>query len=519
MNKTRIALAVLAAASAVGTLAPWYTGMQLEEVLQTSIRQGNEQLQESVPGTGVSMELVALERGFFASTAHYRLTLDDTSSGEEPTELLFSDRIEHGPLPLSRLQALELKPVMAASRFELERSEDVIPWFVGAGGGSPLTGSLVLNYDNSVTGRVTLLPLQFAGEGNSVRFSGMNLDVAAGAQSEYLRLAGGMDSLILDLTRDGEPLQVQLKGLSLRSDYRLGQSGLYTGDSRLALQQAQLLLADRPPVEVRDFVQTDRLEELGGQMKGAFGYDIGMLSYGGQPLGSLNLSLSLANLDVLALKNLGDWYTGFLRRLQTQPDGDTGLSAEEHDGLQAGLGALLAGQPKLALDNLSLKTANGESRFNLVVDLARPVSYELPPAELARQLVGKVDARLVLAKPMIRDVVMYQAALDPAVDPAAAALEATQLAEMAGEMATSTQLARVEGDNIVASLSYVDGQIEFNGQTLPAEQFAGLLLSMAPAEAMGLMMGAEDGSAAGDGQDYPAADSGEMATDSEAEPR
>ena len=155
----------------------------------------------------------------------------------------------------------------------------------------------------------------------------------------------------------------------------------------------------------------------------------------------------------------------------------------------------------------------------MVVDLARPVSYELPPAELARQLVGKVDARLVLAKPMIRDVVMYQAALDPAVDPAAAALEASQLAEMAGEMATSTQLARVEGDNIVASLSYVDGQIEFNGQTLPAEQFAGLLLSMAPAEAMGLMMGAEDGSAAGDGQDYPAADSGEMATDSEAEPR
>ncbi|MBV2133053.1 YdgA family protein [Pseudomonas sp. MAP12] len=519
MYKTRIALAVLVAAGVVGTLAPWYTGMQLEEVLQTSIRQGNEQLQDSVPGAGVSMELVAVERGFFTSTAHYRLTLDDTSSGEAPTVLRFSDHIEHGPLPLSRLQSLELKPVMATSRFELERSEDVIPWFVGAGGSSPLTGSLVLNYDNSVTGRVTLLPLQLAGEGNSVRFSGMDLEVAAGAQSEYLRLAGGMDSLSLDLNRDGEPLQLQLKGLSLRSDYRLGQSGLYTGDSRLALQQVQLLQAGKPPVEVRDFVQADRLEELGGQMKGAVGYDIGMLSYGGQPLGSLNLSLSLANLDVLALKNLGDWYTGLLRRLQTQPDGDTGLSAEEQDGLQAGLGALLAGQPKLALDNLSLKTANGESRFSLMVDLARPVSYELPPAELARQLVGKLDVHLVLAKPMIRDVVMYQAALDPAGDPAAAALEATQLAEMADEMASSLQFARVEGDNIVASLSYADGQIEFNGQTLPAEQFAGLLLSVAPAEAMGLMMDGEEGAAAGDRQAQPGADRGAMATDSAVEPR
>ena len=503
MNKTRIALAVLLAAGALGALAPWYTGTQLEEALQHSIRQGNEQLQDSLYGMNVGLELVSLDRGFFSSTAHYRIRASESAPAARPVELLFSDRIEHGPFPWSRLKALELKPVMAASHFELERSDSVQPLFAGAGAGVPLSGSLTLGYDDSVTGRVTLHPLEYANGGQAMRFSGMTLELVLGAQAQSIRLDGGMDSLSLDVVRDDETLQLRLEGLAVHSDHRLGKSGLYLGGNRVTLARAELTAAGRPPLRMSNFVETDRLEEQGGHVSGTAGYDIGMLSYDGKDLGSLSLALSLGNLDATALKSLGEWYRDFLRRLQTQPDGDTGLSEEERSRLQDSLGSLLAGRPSLALDHLAFKTASGESRFSLKVDLARPDAYELPPAELARQTIGKVDARLALAKPMIRDLASYQASLDPGVDQASVALQAAQTADMVGEMATAMQFARVEGDNIVATLSYADGQVDFNGQKMPVEQFAGLLLSRAPAGAMGMAGAAveESGAGAGEGEE------------------
>lgn len=491
MHKTGIALGLIIAAGAAATLAPWYTGTQLEGTLQASIGRGNAQLRESLPGMGASMELVSLERGIFSSTARYRITFAEPQAEDDaPVELLFTDQIEHGPLPLSRLQAFEFTPVMAFSRFNLEHSEAVIPWFVGAGGIAPLSGSLALGYDNSVAGRIRLHPLEFASDGGKLRFSGIDLDLALGAQAESVRLAGAMDSLAFDVTRDDGTLQVRFSGLSLSSDHRLGASGFYVGGSRLALAKVEVLAGDRPPLLIQDFVQTDRIEEKGQSMSGTVAYDIGMLSYDGKPLGAASLGVTLGNLDVAALQQLESWYKEFLARQASPEDAAAALSEADETRLRAGMEALLAGQPSLSLDRLSLKTANGESSFNLRLDLARPESYELPPAELARQFIGKLDARLVLAKPMIRDLVTYQASLAPGAEQAAVARQAAEAAEMAGMLATSMQVGRVEGDNIVTSLSYAAGQVDFNGQVMPAEEFAGLLMAMAPPQAMGLMPGA-----------------------------
>lgn len=491
MHKTGIALGLMIAAGAVATLAPWYTGTQLEGTLQASIGRGNEQLREALPGAGASMELVSLERGIFSSTARYRVTLREPQSEDDaPVELLFSDHIEHGPLPLSRLQAFELAPVMAVSSFNLELTDAVLPWFTGAGGGAPLNGTLALGYDDSINGRISLRPLEFAAEDGKLRFSGMDLELTLGAQAESVHLAGGMDSLTFDVNRADGAGQIRLSGLNLSSDYRLGTSGFYVGGSRTLLAKVEVLAEDRPPLLLQDFVLTDRIEEQGERMSGSFDYDIGRLSYDGKLLGSAGLGMTLGNLDVAALQQLESLYKDFLVRLDSPEAADAALSEADEARLLEGVGALLAGKPSLSLDRLSLKTANGESRFNVKLDLDKPQSFELPPPELARQFVGKLDARLVLAKPMIRDLMTYQGSLEPGADQAAVAQQASETAEMVGMMATSMQVGRVEGDNIVTSLSYADGQVDFNGQVMPAEDFAGMLLAMAPPGAMGLMSGA-----------------------------
>ena len=491
MHKTGIALGLLVAAGAAATLAPWYTGTQLEGTLQAAISRGNEQLRNALPGANARLELVSLERGVFSSTARYRVDLGQ-ALGEEvgPVELLFTDRIEHGPLPLSRLKALDLQPVMALSTFNLERSDSVLPWFAGAGETAPLSGALAIGYDNRVNGRVSLHPLEFASDEGRLRFSGIDLNLTLGAQAESVHIAGGMDNLSLDFTGDAGAVQVRLDKLDLTSDYRLGPSGYYVGGSRSELREARVEAVGKPPLLMQQLVLTDRVDEQGGRLSGSFDYDVGSLSYDGKPLGSAGFGMTLGNLDVAAVQQLEGWYREFMARLEAPQTTELALTADDEERLRQGLEALLAGKPSVSLDRLSLKTAGGESRFNLKLDFAKPASYELPPAELARQLVARLDARLVLAKPTIRDLISYQASLEPAADPAAVAQQASEAAEMAGMMATSMQVGRVEGDNIVTSLSYADGKVDFNGQVMPAEEFAGLLMAMVPPEALGMLSGA-----------------------------
>lgn len=494
MHKTGIALGLILAAGAAVTLPPWYSGTQLEGTLQAALERGNQQLREALPGQGASLELVALERGIFSSTARYRIAFGEAEGADgDPAELLFSDRIEHGPLPLSRLASFELAPVLAVSRFSLERSAAVTPWFAGAGGAVPLSGYLVLGYDDSVTGQVSLHPLELASDQGRLRFSGIDLALTLGAQAQTVQLSGGMDSLTFDFPRDGEVAQVRLSGLSLNSEHRLGASGFYVGGSRLALARVELLDADRPGLLVENFVQTDRIEEQGSRLSAALDYEVGSLGYGGRPLGSASLGLTLGNLDVAALQRLESWYKELLARMNEPQAQPVALTDSDERRLRDGLEALLAGKPSVSLDRLALRTASGESRFDLRVELDRPQSYELPPAELARQLIGRLEAHLVLGKPTIRDLMNFQASLDPDTDQGAAALQAEEVAELAAMIATSMQVGRVEGEDIVSRLSYAGGQVDFNGQAMPAEEFVAMLAGMAPGSPLELMPGVVDG--------------------------
>jgi uncharacterized protein YdgA (DUF945 family) len=57
--------------------------------------------------------------------------------------------------------------------------------------------------------------------------------------------------------------------------------------------------------------------------------------------------------------------------------------------------------------------------------------------------------------------------------------QAEQMSEMAGMMAVGTQMAAVDGDNIVARFKYAEGQVELNGQKMPLDQFMAMGMGMA----------------------------------------
>ena len=67
------------------------------------------------------------------------------------------------------------------------------------------------------------------------------------------------------------------------------------------------------------------------------------------------------------------------------------------------------------------------------------------------------------------------------------------MTEMASGMALSTELAKLEGDNIVTNLHYADDKVDFNGKQMSVEEFVAMAFASGAGLGMGgAAMGAED---------------------------
>lgn len=489
MNKSAgVLLGIIVAGAAIHTAGAWYTGTQLEGVLNTEIKRANEQIRDSLVGTNTlaSIELISLQTHLFSSTAQYRLNFKSQDTGSESVELLVLENLEHGPLPFSRVKQLKLWPVLAASQYQLQKNPLTEKWFAATQDASPLTGQMTIGYDRSVSATLSLLPLELAPDADSaVKFSGLNLAISLSSDAEQVKIDGYMDHLGLRLvSADRVPMRLELNGLTVASDLHKSPFDFYIGGSVLELKDTQLTFGDNQPTLVlKQIEQRDNLQVTGDFLSGTLAYKIAGISYADKPIGSAQMAWSAKQLDVPALKALGEMYQAKLQEPAQQAAAARGevpqiqFSAAQQALLQIELGKLLAGKPQLALDNFSLKTANGESRMSLVVDLAKPASFDLAPDEQLKQLLARVQARTLVSKPLLLDLTTLQTELDGAQDAESVKTQATMLSSAYGRMLLSTGLFKEEGENLVSNLDYAERQVDLNGQKISLEQFVMLLMA------------------------------------------
>lgn len=194
------------------------------------------------------------------------------------------------------------------------------------------------------------------------------------------------------------------------------------------------------------------------------------------------MALSMKNVDVPSMLVLTKLYQDKMAPVQAaaaagEPVPELQLSDAEQALADTNVNQLLAAKPQVAVENLSLKTTGGESKFSLVVDLAKPSSMELPPLELGKQIIALLDANLSLSKPMIADVAALQAQLGGVTDPEAIEQQSQMASEMISGMAVGTQLATLVGSDVVSKLHYANNEVTFNGQKMTVEQFLSFVMS------------------------------------------
>jgi uncharacterized protein YdgA (DUF945 family) len=489
MNKPAVVLlGFVVAVGVVSAGGAWFTGKQLEPVLQTAIQNANKELKTSMAGVDgtMALELVSLERGVFSSTAHYRLKAQGAVFGEDNPnpELLFVDHIEHGPLPVSRLVTLKWLPVMATSHYELEKNPTTEKWFAAAKDVSPLKGVANIGYSRSVNGNVELLPLVFKDDKSSVSFSGANLNFDSSAEGKKVKADGYMNSLkVAVVDANGSPFEAELAGLTVASNLDKSTFGFYTGQNTVELSDTKLTMGPQKAVlTLKGFEQKDTSETKDNNLAGRVDYKIDEIGYQGKPVGSAAMALSMKNVDVPSMLVLTKLYQDKMAPVQAaaaagEPVPELQLSDAEQALADTNVNQLLAAKPQVAVENLSLKTTRGESKFNLVVDLAKPSSMELPPMELGKQIIALLDANLSLSKPMIADVAALQAQLAGVTEPEAIEQQSQLASEMVSGVAVGTQLATLVGSDVVSKLHYVNNEVTFNGQKMTVEQFLAFVMS------------------------------------------
>ena len=75
---------------------------------------------------------------------------------------------------------------------------------------------------------------------SNLKFSGLNLDVAASAQAQKVKANGYMDSLTLStVAEDQTPVKVELNGLTLASNLAKSTYGYYTGENTVELTDSK----------------------------------------------------------------------------------------------------------------------------------------------------------------------------------------------------------------------------------------------------------------------------------------
>ncbi|MDO7901533.1 YdgA family protein [Pseudomonas sp. K1(2024)] len=487
MKKSVGILSGLAVAIAVVTTAgAWYTGKQLPAELEQSIARGNAELQKALVGTGGTMtiELVSLEQHLFTSQAQYRLKANDLRLNEgEPVsfEVGVNDHIEHGPFPWSRVKVLKLLPVMAVSNSQLQKDDTTAPWFAAASDKSPVVGQVTLGYGGGVQSDIQLAPAKLdEGDGNVMDFGGMQLLLKGDKEGKDLEIHG--ESQRLDMTLVGDdhpPLKLQMSGFKMGGE--LGKSDhdmLYLGHLDLYLANLQATLGPKQEVLVLKGLEQNSLSTAEGKDRvgGRVEYKVSDITYAGRQVGSGQMVMSMKSINMAAAQALLEWYQSKLPELQAaaaQGEGQMApqMTPEEEAKVKADLQKLLADKPQFALEELSFKTANGQSRFNLSMDFANPTSFDLPPDQLIKQLVSRLQSKLTVSKAMVSDLTTLQALLDGQTDAQAIAMQSSQAGEMLGVMALQSGMATVEGNDVVSSLNYADGMVDFNGKKMPVEEF------------------------------------------------
>jgi uncharacterized protein YdgA (DUF945 family) len=463
MKKKQIGTAGLIAAVAfVYAGLSWQAGMHIEGQSKAAAQSINVSLARSW-SEQVQLSLRSYDRGIFSSRAVYALTLTNQSKQAEQREILWSNQIQHGPFPWSRLQTGDLSVSGAVIQTTVMKNPTTEALFDATGGRSPVTGTTHISREGIATLRWTILPFDYTQDSLRIKLGTAELSARIGPSFSFFKSNSSLDGVTLS---DGK-LAFEVKGLQLTTDTQATKAGVQTGTRDLRIGTLSWASLDASSLGLQKFSLHTDLREANGLLGGITTAEASTLKLNEKVWGEFNLSLGYEKLNGSALRALLDFQDGYLLRKFLGLAPSESAAAADTKKLWQHIAVLSKTSPTLSLSPLSWKNSQGRSQLAL--------SFTLNPSEPNSGGIGlqgaplkELDATLSLSTPML-NAVYAQALQTPGANTTQVKNKAEQEVRKLLEQASQLKLGRAQNNKLVAHLNIQDGDFRLNGQRTPSE--------------------------------------------------
>lgn len=423
MKKSTGVLTLVVALAVAYTGASWYVGTKTENAIRAQVNSANEYLRlQGAQFDQLKIEIASYERSVFSANASYVLSFSEPGD-EETYELVFNDKIAHGPIPFA---AGSFAPAMAVSHIELQNNNTTGDWFALTDGKVPLYADTIIALTGKADSKVEFTGFKKNLDGHLIDFSGGHFITALDSKAKNYTGKFNFDHLILD-SIEATPFQVTFNKLYGDFDY---SGELYVNDKqtgKLVLEKA-LIESEDVNASFNNFEISGSSETKDEVLNGQASYKVSSIKLNDQDVGTIDAGVNLNNIYTPGLLALSD----LSNRLSANPDLDN-LSDEEVAQFLKEIPAILERKPSFSIDPLSWTNSAGTSGLSIKVDLQSSenlltdFSNPLPWLEVVRE----VQLSVRLSRPMLEKLVTVIAQTDDDLDIAEAMYGIDQLFEAA----------------------------------------------------------------------------------------
>ena len=399
MKKKQIGAAGLVAAVAVIYAGfSWTAGVHIEGQSKAAAESINVSLARGWTDQA-QLSLRTYERGVFSSRAIYALTLTKQDKQSDRREILWSNQIEHGPLPWSRMQRGDFSPTGAVIQTTVLNNSTTEALFTSTGGRSPVSGTTHVTREGVATVRWAVLPFDYTQDTLRLKLGAAEFSARIGPSFSFFKSNSSLDGLTLS---DGK-LALEVKGLQWSTDTRATQTGMQIGTRDVRIGSLSWASLDASSLGLQKLVMHSDLREVNDLLGGITTAEIGALRLNDKAWGEFALSLGYEKLNGTALRSLVDLRDSyFLRKLLGGVENQLTAAADTKKFWQH-IATLSKTSPTLSLSPLSWKTSQGRSQLSLALTLS---PSETNPGGIGLQgaPLRELDATLSVSTPMLSAV-------------------------------------------------------------------------------------------------------------------
>jgi uncharacterized protein YdgA (DUF945 family) len=450
----------------VGTT--WHTGKRIEEASTKRLAEVNAFLDAQYPYLGLKLTADRYDRGVFSTDARYVLLSSVSPDPAKPIRFDFDTHITHGPFPGT------LAPNAARVKTSVAQNDTTKPIFDITKGASPLVANALVAYSGNTKFDWAMPAVDITREGRSVNFSGAK--GGGNFNREKVAVDGDMriDLIKAQGTAEENNTVVEMRGIGAKFDSRQGKFGLSIGTADMTLER--LVVTTKDPKlggSLDNGSYRVKIDENDKFINIEAAYAAGAMKFGTVDLGSAQAVIKFGQLDGSALKVLSDFYAKLPSAVAMGSAGSEDALKEGMTKLMGSGQQLLAANPTFSIDPLLWKTDKGEQRATLSMQFDRlPLEDGTEARDIAFKAVKRFDATVSLSKLMAQDLATKLMVAQTGVPAAEAQKMAAEQIEQGVAMAQMMDFGKLEGDNLVSRISYVDGVLDINGKKTPVADIA-----------------------------------------------